>query len=93
MFRHGFDLLFGKLKAVFAFFRNVSPGSGDLVHRPFDGGKLPVECRERIVRSNNCLFCNLFQCSMLLRELQCSLAHRILCSLSSQFSSLFSFNI
>ena len=54
MFRHGFNLLFGKLKAVFAFFRNVFPGSGDLVHRFFDGGRLPIECRERIVHGTLC---------------------------------------
>ena len=54
MFRHGFDLLFGKLKAVFAFFRNVFPGSGNLVHRLFDGRQLPVECREHIVRGTLC---------------------------------------
>ena len=56
MFRHGFDLLFGKLKAVFAFFRKfpyfLVQGNG--VHRFFDGGKLPVECREHIVRGTVC---------------------------------------
>ena len=86
MFGHGFDLLFGEFETVFALFRKfpVFPVQGDGVHRLTDGAHLPVERRERVFRCGKCgvgysLF---FQCSMLLRELLCSLAHRIQCSLS-----------
>ena len=51
-----FDLLFGEFETVFALFRKfpVFPVQGDGVHRLFDGGKLPVECRERIVHGTLC---------------------------------------
>ena len=42
MFRHGFNLLFGKFKAAFAFFRNIFPCSDNLIHRLSDGRELPV---------------------------------------------------
>ena len=86
MFRHGFDLLFGKLKAVFAFFRKFPYFlvQGNDVHCLANGTHLPVKRRERIFRRGRCrVVYSLFsQCSMLLRELLCSLAHRIQCSLS-----------
>ena len=86
MFGHGFDLLFGEFETVFALFRKfpVFPVQGDGVHRLTDGAHLPVERRERVFRCGKCgVGYSLFsQCSMLLRELLCSLAHRIQCSLS-----------
>lgn len=86
MFGHGFDLLFGEFETVFALIRKfpVFPVQGDGIHRLTDGAHLPVERRERVFRCGKCgVGYSLFsQCSMLLRELLCSLAHRIQCSLS-----------
>ena len=86
MFGHGFDLLFGEFETVFALFRKfpVFPVQGDGIHCLTDGAHLPVERRERVFRCGKCgVGYSLFaQCSMSLRELLCSLAHRIQCSLS-----------